>query len=190
MADVVISAQVVGVKEMFALLKTTDKKLVRQTQAAMRTAASPLVAQARSITPAVAPLSGWAHNGRVGWKQSDVMSGLKVSIGGARVGTTWPLLRLVQKSAAGQIYDLAGRGNYTGRESKSKAYSGRPNGHRLNGQGRAMVANLPNLGYIKGSKYSRVVFPAFVASRRDVTAALLEALDKVAADMNHEIERI
>jgi hypothetical protein len=52
------------------------------------------------------------------------------------------------------------------------------------------VANLPQFGYLKGSKYSRVLFPAFVATRREVTGSLLEALDKVAAELNREIERV
>ena len=189
MTDINVNVQVVGVKELLAALKSTDKKLVRQTQAAMRDAGSPLVAQARNMTPTT-PLSGWGHNGRTGWRDSEVQSGLKVSIGGARMGTSWPLLKLTQKNPAGMIFDWAGRAGMSQRKPRSREYAGRPQGHANTTQGRALIANLPQFGYIKGAKYSRVLFPAFVATRREVTAALLEALDKVAAEMNREIERV
>lgn len=174
MADVVISAQVVGVKELFSLLRTTDKKLLRLTQAAMKTAASPMVAQARSATPTgEAVLEGWRHKGRTGWRDAEVLSGISASVGGRGVSrNTWPLLKLTQKNAAGMIYDWAGR---TGKGKRKDEY---------------FVKYLPKLGATKGSQYSRVLFPSFVVTRREVTAALLEALDKVAAEMNREIERI
>lgn len=189
MAEFNVSMQVIGVKELLTVLKSTDKKLVRETQAAMRGAGSPLVAQAREITPSN-PLSGWVHSGRTGWRDSEVQSGLKVSVGGARMKDSWPLLKLTQKNPAGMIFDWAGRAGMSQRKPRSREYPGRPRGHANTTQGRALIANLPQFGYVKGSKYSRVLFPAFVASRREVTGALLEALDKVAAEMNREIERI
>jgi hypothetical protein len=174
MAEFNVSVQITGVKEMFAILRTTDKRLLRMTQAAMRGAASPMVAQARVATPTGdAVLEGWRHSGRTGWRDAEVLGGISASVGGRSVRTnTWPLLKLTQKNAAGMIYDWAGR------SGKGK----RKDEHFVN--------YLPKLGATKGSQYSRVLFPSFVATRREVTGALLEALDKVAAEMNREIERI
>ena len=184
--------QVTGVREVQRILKQLDRKVQRQTQAMMRQAASPMVSQARSLLPSSAPLSGWAHNGRVGWQQSQVSSGVKAATGGRaiRQNQTWPLLTLTQSNAAGMIYDWAGRSNYAGRTARTRAYNRRPNGHAVNGQGFAMIANLPKLGGIKGSKYSRVLFPAFVATRGEVVGAVLDALDQVARQVNVEIERV
>lgn len=169
------SGQVQGVREVQQILRQIDRKALRQTQAFMRQAASPMVAQARALTPSDAPLSGWAHNGRTGWRQSQVLSGLKVSTGGRaiRANQTWPLLTLTQSTAAGMIYDWAGR---------SGRYMKRPENQ--------FVGRLPKLGAIKGSQYSRVLFPAFVATRADVVEAVLDGLDQVAKQVNAEITRV
>lgn len=169
------SGQVQGVREVQKILRQIDRKALRQTQAFMRQAASPMVAQARALTPSDTPLSGWAHAGRTGWRQSQVLSGVKVSTGGRaiRANQTWPLLTLTQSTAAGMIYDWAGR---------SGRYMKRPENQ--------FVGRLPKLGRIKGSQYSRVLFPAFVATRADVVEAILDGLDQVAKQVNAEITRV
>jgi hypothetical protein len=173
MADLTISAKVIGVKNLQAILKESDRKLLRSTQAMMRKAASPMVAQAKSMTPSSTPLSGWAHKGRTGWRQSEVLSGISTPIGGRPISATvWPLLSLQQKNPAGMIYDWAGRTNAGKRPLQQ------------------FVKLLPSLGSIKGSQYSRVLFPAFVATRDEVVRALQDGVDEVARQLNIEIERI
>jgi hypothetical protein len=191
MADLTINAQVIGVKNLQAILKESDRKMLRETQAMMRKAASPMTAQAKSMTPSATPLSGWAHKGRTGWRQSEVLAGISVAVGGRSVSrTVWPLLSLQQKNPAGMIYDWAGRGNDAGKEARSEPYGNRQKGHRINGQGFAMIRNLPALGGVKGSQYSRVLFPAFVATRDEVVRAVQDGIDEVAKQLNIEIERI
>lgn len=170
-----LAVQVQGVKEVQRILRQIDAKALRQTQAAMRSAASPLVAQARALTPSSAPLSGWAHRGRTGWRDSQVLSGVRVATGGRAIrrNQTWPLLTLTQSTAAGMIYDWAGR---------SGRYMKRPSDQFVN--------LLPKLGVKKGSQYSRVLFPAFVATRDEVVGAVLDALDQVAKQVNQEITRV
>jgi len=186
-----VSAQVIGVKELQAILRATDKKLLRQTQQQMRKAASPMVAQARSITPDQSPLSGWAHKGRTGWRQSEVLSGISAKTGGTKFSSTsWPLLSLQQKNAAGMIYDWAGRANLSNKVARSRPYSGRPNGHANTTQGQTLVNKIPRFGSLKGGQYSRVLFPAFAATRTEVTRAIIEAVETVARQVNVEIERI
>ena len=173
MADAAVQVQ--GVKEVLAILRQIDRKAMRQTQAAMRQAASPLVSQARSLTPQSPPLSGWGHSGRTGWRESEVLSGIRVAVGGRaiRANQTWPLLTLTQSTAAGMIFDWAGR---AGR------YMKRPESD--------FVGKLPKLGSLKGGQYSRVLFPAFAASRGEVIAAVLDAVDQVARQVNVEISRV
>jgi hypothetical protein len=191
MPDVQLSAKVIGVKNLQEILKESDRKMLRSTQMMMRKAASPMVAQAKSMTPKSPPLSGFAHNGRTAWRQSDVLGGIKATIGGRAVSrTVWPLLSLTQSSPIGMIYDWAGRGNEAGKEARSKPYGTRQKGHRINGQGFAMIRNLPRFGSVKGSQYSRVLFPAFVATRDEVVRAVQDGIDEVARQLNIEIERI
>jgi hypothetical protein len=173
MADLTISAQVIGIKNLQAILKESDRKLLRATQAGMRKAASPMVAQAKSMTPQQSPLSGWVHKGRTGWRQSEVLAGISVAVGGRSVSrTVWPLLSLQQKNPAGMIYDWAGRANAGKRPLQQ------------------FVKLLPALGGVKGSQYSRVLFPAFVATRDEVVRAVQDGIDEVARQLNIEIERI
>jgi hypothetical protein len=173
MPDVQLSAKVIGVKELQATLKETDRKLLRSTQASMRRAASPMVAQVKSMTPSASPLSGWVHKGRTGWRQSEVLAGVSTAVGGRALSSTvWPLLSLQQKNPAGMIYDWAGRTNAGKRPLQQ------------------FVKLLPALGGVKGSQYSRVLFPAFVATRDEVVRAVQDGVDKVAAELNIEIERI
>lgn len=185
------TGKVIGVRELQTILRNTDKKLFAQTQAKIRKAAGPMVAQAKAITPSQAPLSGWAHSGRTGWRQSEVLTGLSAKTGGRRISATeWPLLSLIQKNPAGMIYDWAGRAGMSNSKPRSRPYPGRPTGHRNTSQGDTMVRRIPAFGAIKGSKYSRVLFPAFVATRGEVRRAMIEAIETVAAQVNVEIERI
>jgi hypothetical protein len=169
MADLTISAKAIGIKELQTILRESDKKLLRSTQKMMRRAASPMTAQARSITPVNGTLSGWAHKGRTGWRQAEVLQRITVSLGGRSLSRTeWPLLTLQQRNAAGMIFDWAGRA----------------------GTSSQFVKALPRLGGVKGSQYSRVLFPAFVATRDEVVRAVQDGVDQVARQLNIEIERI
>lgn len=186
-----LTTEVLGVKGLTRLLRETDKKLARELQQKMRSATQPMLAQARQLTPGAAPLSGWDHSGRTGWRQSEVMSGLKVTVGGRSMRRyESPLLVLSQKNPAGMIYDWAGRSSYAGRKARSAGYRSRESGHALRGQGLTMIARLPQLGAIKGSRYSRVLFPAFVATRADVVRAIMAAVDEMAERVNVEIEGV
>lgn len=169
----IIVGKMEGFSEMRSALRTTDRKLFNATTRSIRQAGSSMVAQARALTPSEAPLSGWAHAGRTGWRQSQVLSGITIRVGGRRISQTeWMLASLQQKNAAGMIYDWAGRAG------KGK----RPLPHFIN--------LLPRLGSRKGSQYSRVLFPAFVATRVEVTRAMMEAVETVAKQVNADVRRI
>lgn len=187
----IVSTKMEGFSELRQVLKSTDKKLLTQTQKAMRQAASPMVAQARAMTPSDAPLSGWAHNGRTGWRQNEVLAGIGVKTGGRRLtATEWPLLSLQQKNAAGMIYDWAGRAGMANSVARSRPYARRPSGHRNTSQGRTLVDKIPRFGAIKGSQYSRVIFPAFAATRQEVVRAVADGVELAAQQINVEVGMI
>ncbi len=114
--------EVYGVPEMLALLKTIDPALRKATQAKMKLAAAPILAEARSLIPEVAIEpgekgrkrgGGWKVTGRLGYDAKAVRRSIKVTFKGSRIrdknANTFPLLKLVLGSAGGSIFDMAGR---------------------------------------------------------------------------------
>lgn len=106
--------EVTGVRETIAILRQVDTELRKETVKAMRTAAQPLQAAARGLTPAQAPLSRMARKGgTVQAYTRKAVTGITIRYGGkfSRSSQTWPLLRLQQKDPAGTVFDMAGRRN-------------------------------------------------------------------------------
>lgn len=106
--------EVTGVRETIAILRQVDSELRKETVKAMRTAAQPLQATARALTPATAPLSRMAKpGGTVQAYTRKAVSNITIRYGGkfSRSSQTWPLLRLQQKDPAGSVFDMAGRRN-------------------------------------------------------------------------------
>ena len=114
--------EVYGVPEMLKLLKTIDPALRKATQAKMKLAAAPILAEARSLIPEVAIEpgekgrrrgGGWKVTGRLGYDAKAVKRSIKVVFKGSRIrdknANTFPLLKLVLGSAGGSIFDMAGR---------------------------------------------------------------------------------
>ena len=111
--------EVYGVPEMLKLLKTIDPALRKATQAKMKLAAAPILAEARSLIPEVAIEPGEKGRKRGGgWKVTGrdakaVRRSIKVTFKGSRIrdknANTFPLLKLVLGSAGGSIFDMAGR---------------------------------------------------------------------------------
>jgi len=186
-----IVTNVTGVREVFRELRKFEPKLVRQTQTQMKAAAAPLATEAqRNIRNAAAssvylggggsaPLSGWSRGGRLGWDTGKVAKGVSIRAGGNydRARHQWTILRVFQASPAGMLFDWAGR--------NGKYIDGGKNPRP--GRGRAFVDNLPRFGYIKGSQYSRTIFPAVVATRGVVNDRFIAVMTKVTADIQKRI---
>ena len=189
MSDVQVITHVDGVREVFRELRKFEPKLVYASQNKMKKAAEPIVTESRRLIAAgaastvyqggggSAPLSGWRAGGRLGWQTGQVQKGVSMKAGGPKnkANHTWDILRVYQKSPAGMLYDWAGRsGMYIGAR-------GRP------GRGRAFVDNLPRLGYVRGSKFSRTLFPAVVKTRRVVSDRFVDVMNQVTADIQRRI---
>lgn len=171
-----LDVRLVNERTLLRLLGRIDDDARKQVQRDIVRMASPMAGRAKQLAPATAPLYGWAHNGRTGWRDQQVLNGYRVRFGGR--GFTgqsglreFPLLTLETRNAAGAIFDWAGRKS----GERSSQFTA-----QLDSEGWG-------LGWIKGSKYSRVLFPAYVAEKQNVIANIQGALDDVARRINREM---
>ena len=113
-----------GLNQALATLKEVDPALYRIGQKMLRRDAKPLVDDARSRVPRQSPLSGWKEGGGSAAQRSgasrfpawETSAQRKINLrvrrervkgmGGRRV-----LVRVVQGSASGAVFDMAGRKN-------------------------------------------------------------------------------
>lgn len=185
MADEVV---VVGVREVFREVRKFEKGLVSQTQRKIRKAGDPLIKRAGQIVRSnlrypSAPTSHWKSGGRLGWDTNSVVRGFKVATGGRYIPQqhTWPLISFRQTNPAGAMFDWAGR------EGKYIDARGRQ------GRGVAFVNNMQaniRFGSLKGSKYSRTVFPAVAAERSNVVREVERIVKDFSDDVTRRLERI
>lgn len=176
---------VTGTREFIRELKKFEPQTVKETQRNLRKAGDPLIAHATRIVNSSLrygdrPMNGWRRGGRLGWNTSAVVRGFKIGTGGRYVKQThtWPVLEFRQTNPAGAMFDWAGR---TGEHVDARGREGR---------GVSFVNNLPRLGSLKGSRYSRSVFPALVAGRPEVVSEFSRVVANVVADTNKKLERI
>lgn len=119
-----MAEQIRGLNAALAQLREIDPVLYREGQKMLRKKAKPLVDDARSRVPRQSPLSGWKVGEGKGAQRSgasrfpawETSAARKINLrvrrervrgmGGRRV-----LVRVVQGSAAGSVFDMAGRKN-------------------------------------------------------------------------------
>lgn len=185
------SVQLIGVKETFKELKAVEPTVYKQLIKDIRKVAKPAASKIRSAIPAVAPLSGMNHNGKSAW------SGVKVSTrvtpsGRAGFGSTEARLVQIQTQSTGTNYgvemaDMAGRGSGTGRRpsnmSKPFERNGKTMQYTKNGQGQAMIRNLP-------AKASRYIYPAAESVVPQIQIEVLKIIDDAALLINRKLDRI
>ena len=144
-------AELKGLRQALDTLREVDPVLYREGQKMLRRDAKPLVDDARSRVPRQSPLSGWKEgSGRGGggfpnWESgSQRKINLRVrrervrGMGGRRV-----LVRVVQGSASGSVFDMAGRKNRGNPIDKSLNSAGFPSASRS--MWPAAEANLDNV---------------------------------------------
>ena len=162
-----------------------DPALRRAATARMKSAAKPLVQEARSLVPRDSGLNwynwttespglGKPGTGRVigPYNPTTVRRGIKVTYKGPtrrnRDRVIFPLLTLQNTSAAGAIFDIAGRANGAGRNSEGKE------------RGRAMIDKLRKQG-----RASRIVWEAAERKMDEVN----RGVQKAVADMEQEVQK-
>jgi hypothetical protein len=181
------SVQVIGLDETLRLLRDTEKEVYSDLIKNIKTLVEPARSNIVTSVPFLPPLSGMLHRGRTGWTGIEAKTevtpfGLKGGAGGRRVVS----IGVYGKPGAGfEIADMAGRKSQVGRVGLSREYTrnGRTMRHRLNGQGTALIRNLPN-------KASRYAYPAVEEKFPVIQAGILAMLDVTAAKINRRLDRI
>jgi hypothetical protein len=115
-------ASVKGGIELRKALKKFTPDLAKETQKQLGLLLKPVTAKARGYIPSTAPLSGWGKPSVTGrfpeWNTQDAKRGIGYKTTPSKPNRQgWrSLARIVNASAAGAIYETAGRVNPNGRE--------------------------------------------------------------------------
>jgi hypothetical protein len=121
--------EVKGALALRKALKDFAPDLAKETQKELGNLLKPITNKARGFIPATAPLSGWARSSSTAWGSDRIWSTGKAKRGiGYKTTPSRPnkqgfraLARVVNASAAGAIYETAGRKNPNGREQAPMA---------------------------------------------------------------------
>lgn len=173
--SVELEVEVFGMRDTLALLRQMDPKTKWAAINKIKSSGGELVAAAREHFPAAAPLEGWgsgARGGRFGWQTAKVQSGVQIQVGGRtpRYANAYPMVTLIQKNAAGALFDIAGlRGN-----SQSQATN--------EGQRRFTAV----LTSVHGRAW-RGMWRNIRKINEIGSASVLKAVEEVAADMNRKL---
>ncbi len=162
------SVTVVGVKDALRELGKIEPDLKKQIQKDVKTILRPVVDEAKRAVPAM-PLSGMARSWKRGvlfpYDQAQVQRSIGARFNTRKRGNSLAVIAVVMKSAAGTIYDMAGK-----RGGKTP-------------QGRAMIANLE----ARFGKASRGMWPAYERNADAVNEAMERVVDVVTDAANRRI---
>lgn len=171
-----VAAEADGLADAIKTLGKVDRELKKELVTSMKRAADPLVAEARSLVPTETPLTNW-YGWKDGWSSAKVRRGIKVSQRNTAKRTssgqreeTIRLLALVSNSAAGAIFDMAGRAGGTGKGSEGAA------------RGRAMIDKLDQFGTA-----SRTLWPAAEKQLANVQDEVRKAIADMEDTLNAEL---
>ena len=202
-----MTAQITGVRETLQLLDAVQPGSIRELRKDIKRIAEPAVTAIRANLPSTAPLSGMNHYGRTRFGGAVVKSNLDLRQ--HRLNNTSSLVRIEVISpgdAAGlEIADMAGRRTMkqgpqlpyqyqgvgrrggSGRQSPTRSRpvvrrgQSRQFSYRINGQGRAMIANLQKVP-------SRYIYPALAGKVQGIADDMLKTLDTYAARINQKLK--
>ena len=121
--------EVKGALALRKALKDFSPDLAKETQKELGNLLKPITNKARGFIPSQSPLSGWAKSSSTVWGSDRIWSTGKAKRGiGYKTTPSKPnnkgfraLARIVNASAAGSIYETAGRKNPNGREQAPMA---------------------------------------------------------------------
>jgi len=168
----------IGKKETLKALAEFDKKAVREFNKVINSELKAAKEEAQGLVTASPPLSGWktqpARNPRTRggagwptWDQSIIRSGISSTkaVGKVRKDYTTSVAALKNKSAAGVIYEVAGRKNKTGNGS--------------------FISNLSK----KDSPYmpSRLVWHVVDKNGEEIRKNIFDALEKAKATLQRNL---
>jgi hypothetical protein len=153
------------------LLKKIDPDLRKKVPDEIKAYAQPLVNEAKGLLPGSPPLSGLAR-GRFRYRAGTVRNGVRLQFKGTRPKNSpmnsWPVLRLRQTTAAGSVYDMAGR---------------KSSGRTISGQ--IMVRELNS----RHGKASRSIWPAVEKHADEIEKGIEKIFDDYAKIINRELAK-
>ena len=172
-------------------LRQFTPDLEKQLKKELAIALKPVVKKARGFVPSESPMSGWAARpfteARFPFFNSRTITrGIVYSTGVSkrnRNGFT-SMARIINKSAAGAIYETAGRKNPNGQPWVGRKGSGSSKGvsRSVNpNAGATFIANLdPLVSSLKGR--GRLIYRAWAQSRGVAEGAAMKAIDKATSE--------
>ena len=176
--------ELVGVNELRKALKQYAPDLDKQLKKDLKKATDPVVSAARGYAPASAPLSNWGKgNGRFPlYNAQKVKNGIRLSTTRSRKNNKGfsSSVRIVNASAAGAIYETAGRKNPWGQPwvgpkgPAGKRYSQSPNKYA----GRDFIASMGGEMKGKGMDKGRLLYRAWEEDQGKVQDAVIKAVMK------------
>jgi hypothetical protein len=194
---------------MIQLLDAVQPDSVKELRKEFRQIALPVVSAIKSNLPSTSPLSGMNHYGRTRYAGANVKT--ELALGNSIRSQARPLATIVvespEKSGAFglEIADMAGRKTMmngpqltyeykgigrvggSGRQSPTKSRKVVRRGqtaefsYRINGQGKAMIANL-------GGIPSRYVYSALAGKEDELVADMQKTLDKYSQKINYKLK--
>jgi hypothetical protein len=152
-------ASVKGAVELRKALREFTPDLAKETQKEIALILKPITNKARGFIPSAAPLSGWARSSDTKWGTDRVWSsgeakrgiGYKTTPSKANRSGWRSLARIVNASAAGAIYETAGRVNPQGRPQAKMMEVVIPTFRQDTGAGEHRYTTSTGKGYGKSS---------------------------------------
>jgi hypothetical protein len=174
-------------------LRSFTPDLEKQLRKDLAAALKPIVAKARGFVPSDSPMSGWASRSFSEGKfptynASTIRSGITYSTSPSQVNKYGfsSMARITNKSAAGAIYEIAGRKGPQvwvgpkGGDSKGFSRSVNPQA------GEQFLENLPALSSsLKGR--GRLIFKAWAQDAAKADTAALQAIDEASQLFNAKV---
>jgi hypothetical protein len=165
-----------GYNEFKKKLKLADADLRKAMDKEIKSFITPVSSLAKSYVPSVA-MRNWKSGGngqwssRLGWDQSEVLKGIVVRQGGSRSkgSATSAAWRIQNKSAAGAVYELAGK--------------------KSSGSGTAGISFV-NAITLRGGRPSRLIWRAWDAKggEQAITRSVLETINKFENELQSKLD--
>ena len=178
--------ELVGVNELRKALKQYAPDLDKQLKKELKLATNNVVTAARGYAPASAPLSNWGKgNGKFPIYNSKIVkNGIRLSTARSKKNKNGfsSAIRIVNASAAGAIYETAGRRNPFGQPwvgTKKNAPAGHKYSHSPNkSAGRDFIAAMGNDFKGKGMQRGRLLYRAWEEDNGKTQDAVIKAVMK------------
>lgn len=177
-----VAGRVEGLDETITYLKQFDKETLKALNKELYGVMRELVAEARSLAPAVTPMSGWAEPSKYGaewgtrllFNANKVKTGIRSKIGTVRhpnSNTTSRTYLLINANPAGAIYETAGR---------------KTRGKGVNGRG--FITQIENdSGMVVIGKQGRIVWKAVYENRAMVVNKMELIVKRYEALINRKL---